>query len=335
MEEIDGQLDIQASALYTASENGEVEVVKSLLEEGVQVNIQAFNGSSALHVSSQNGHVEVVRLLLENGAQVDMLDNNQWSPLMMVCKSGQAAIAQVLLENEADAFLRNSKGQTALEIAKEFNQVNIISLFAKPKRMTAYPGILFSEGVKKVAVTTEEKTVDLVQDVGISLTFPENSLPSTDPPLEVAIQPCFSGSFVLPDGIQLASPAYAITPNREVTFQKDLVLKIHHYANLQTEEDCEDMVFISASSTPEYRGSIPIYNFKEMKEAKGMFRPGQKQPLGEIQLKHFTLFGVGKKSKKSLYSARLFIAEKVAVFCICLHQPLYRQVCSNLISSQY
>ena len=343
----DGQLDLQTngtSPLYAASEAGEAEVVKSLLEKGVPVNSRAVNGSSALHVSSQNGHIEVTKLLLENGAQVDILDNEQWSPLMIACKSGQATIAQVLLENEADAFLRNNKGQTALEIAKEFNQVNVISLFAEPKRKTAYPGILFSEGIKKVEVTREEKTIDLVEDVGISLKFPENSLPSTDPPLEVAIQPCFSGSFVLPEDIELASPAYAITPNREVTFQKDLVLKIQHYANLQTKEDCEDMVFLSASSTPEYRGSIPIYKFKEMKEAKGMFRPGQKQPIGEIQLKHFSIIGVGKKiinklksklmkSESSLYSARLFITEKAAVFCICLYQPLYRQVCSNSISS--
>ena len=355
-EDNDGQLDLQtngASALYAASETGEAEVVKSLLEKGVPVNSRAVNGSSALHVSSQNGHIEVTKLLLLKGAQVDILDNDQWSPLMIACKSGQAAIAQVLLENEADAFLRNNKGQTALEIAKEFNQVNVLSLFAKPKRKTAYPGILFSEGIKKVAVTREEKTIDLVEDVGISLKFPENSLPPTDPPLEVAIQPCFSGSFVLPDDIELASPTYAITPNREVTFQKDLVVKIQHYANLQTEEDCEDMVFLSASSTPEYRGSIPTYKFKVMKMAKGMFIPGQKQPLGEIRLKHFSIIGVGKIIKKikskikknerkkdsSLYSARLFITEKAAVFCICLYQPLYRQVrtllCSDFISSQY
>ena len=345
----DGQLDLQtngASALYAASETGEFEVVKSLVEKGVPVNLRVVDGSSALHISSQNGHVEVTKLLLKNGGQVDILDSDQWSPLMIACKSGQAAIAQVLLDNEADTFLRNTKGQTALEIAKKFNQVNVLSLFAKLKRKTAYPGILFSEGVKKVAVTREEKTIDLVEDVGISLNFPENSLPSTDPPLEVAIQPCFSGSFVLPEDIELASPAYAIISNREVTFQKDLLLKIQHYANLQTKEDCEDMVFLSASSTPEYKGSVPIYKFREIREAKGMFTLGQKQSLGEIQLNHFSIIGVGKKiikkigskllkSESSLYSARLFITEKAAVFCICLYQPLYRQVCSNSITGQY
>ena len=345
IEDNDGQPDLQtngASALYTATENGEVEVAKSILENDVPAYFQAVDGSSALHVASQNGHIEGAKLLLEDGEQVDILDSDKWSPLMTACKSGQAAITQVLLENEADAFLRNNKGQTALDIAKELNHVNIISLFAKLKRKTAYPGLLFSEGVKKVAVTTEEKTIDLVEDVGISLKFPENSLPSTDPPLEVTIQPCFSGSYVLPDDIELASPAYVITPNREVTFQKDLVVKIQHYANLQTEEDCEDMVFLLASSTPEYRGSIPIYKFKEMKEAKKMFRPGQKQPLGEIQLNHFSIIGVGKIIKKikskimknEVYSARLFITEKSAIFCICLQQCLYRRVCSDLISSQ-
>ena len=319
--------------------------MKLLIENGVPVNLQTVDGSSALHIASQNGHVEVAKLLLVNGAQVDILNNDKWSPLMTACKSGQAAVTQVLLENEADTYLRNNQGQTALEIAIKLNLADIISLFAELKWKTAYPGILFSKGVKKELITSDKKTIDLMKDVGLSLTFPENSLPSSDIPLELAIQPCFSGSFVLPDDIELSSPAYAMIPNREVTFQKYLELKIQHYANLQTEEDCKDMVFLSASSIPKYRGFSPIYEFEEMKEAKGLFRPGQKQPLGEIRLKHFSIIGIGKRVIKkikdsmtmkvtSLYSARLFMTEKAAVFCICLHQPLYRKVCSNLISSQ-
>ena len=286
-----------ASALYVASQNGQVEEAKSLLERGAQINFQTNDGTSALHISSQNGHVNVAKLLLEKGAKVDLLNNDQCSPLMIACERGLTDVARVLLDHDADTYVRNNKGQTALEIAKEKNHVNIISLFAELKEKAAYPGILFSDGVKKESITSDGKTINL-EEVGVSLIFPENSLPSNEPPVEVAIQPCFSGSFIMPDGIESMSPAYVIKPNRKVTFQKDVVLKIQHYANLQTEEDCEDMVFLSANSTPEYRGSNPVYVFKEIKKARILFRPGQQQPVGEILLKHFCVTKIGNKRKR-------------------------------------
>ena len=283
-----------APALYIASKNGQVEVAKSILERGAQINLKTNDGTSALHIASQNGHVDVAKLLLEKGAKVDLLNNDQCSPLMIACKHGKTAVIQVLLDHDADTYLRNKKNQTALEIAKENDYVDIISLFAELKEKAAYPGILFSEGVKKEFITSDEKTINL-EDVGISITFPENSLPSTDPPLEISIQPCFSGPFEMPGGIESVSPAYIIKYNRKIMFLKDVILKIRHYANLQTEEDCENMVFLSASSIPEYRGSTPVYVFKEITDAKGWFRPGQEKPLGEIQLKHFCIIKIGKK----------------------------------------
>ena len=224
-----------------------------------------------------------------------MTFGSQHSPLMIACKHELTDIAQELLDHDADTYLKNKKGQTVLEIAKEKNHVGIISLFAELKEKVAYPGILFSEGIKKEFITSDEKTINL-EDVGISITFPENSLPSTDPPLEISIQPCFSGSFEMPDGIESVSPAYIIKCNRKITFLKDV---IRHYANLHTKEDCENMVFLSARCTPEYLGSSPVYVFKEMTGTKGLFWPRQEKPLGEIQLKHFSIITIswirGKK----------------------------------------
>ena len=68
-------------------------------------------------------------------------------------------------------------------------------------------------------------------------------------------------------------------------FQRDVTVKIHHYAHLKSKEDSEDMVFLSASATPEFRESGPVYVFKEIEGAKGVFKPGYQ--VGEITLRHF------------------------------------------------
>ena len=331
--QIDLQDDIGWSPLKKASHSGRVEVTKLLLENGAKVDLQTNAGvSTALYLACQQGHTEVAKLLLEHGAKVDLQSNgetasftatfyghaellkllleksanvdftyNGYSLLMIACAYGLNTVVKVLLDHDADTYLRNNKGQTALEIAKENNHVDIISLFADLKEKAAYPGILFTEGVKKESITSDEKTINL-EEVGASLTFPENSLSSNEPPVEVAIQPCFSGSFIMPDDIESMSPAYVIKLNRKVKFEKDVLLKIRHNANLQTENDCENMVFLSASSTPEYRGSSPVYVFKEITDTKKLFIPGQEKPYGEIQLNHFSIFTTGMKLLKRIGS---------------------------------
>ena len=58
-------------------------------------------------------------------------------------------------------------------------------------------------------------------------------------------------------------------------------------------------MFLSASTTPEYRGSSPVYMFKEITNTKGLFRPGQEKPVGEIRLKHFCATKIGKRKRKN------------------------------------
>ena len=67
-----------------ASENGQVEVAKSLIERGAQINLQTNDGTSALHIASRNNHVGVAKLLLEKGAKVDLLNNDQCSLLQTI-----------------------------------------------------------------------------------------------------------------------------------------------------------------------------------------------------------------------------------------------------------
>jgi hypothetical protein len=59
-------------ALRWASENGHLEVVKLLLENGANLHIEH---DCVLRWASWNGHLEVVKLLLENGADLHADDD--------------------------------------------------------------------------------------------------------------------------------------------------------------------------------------------------------------------------------------------------------------------
>lgn len=49
-----------------AARDGDLELVKNLLQKGVDVNSK-IEGNTALHLASQNGHKEVVQILLNAG----------------------------------------------------------------------------------------------------------------------------------------------------------------------------------------------------------------------------------------------------------------------------
>ena len=132
---------------------------------------------------------------------------------------------------------------------------------------------------------------------GISLSIPEQALSSKEKDVDLLIHPCLNGPFELPAGYESASPTYLIQPSRRVKFHRDATLQIHHYASLQSEEDCDEMAFLSASPKPQYRESVPVYIFEELKYRQGSFRPNSQ--VGEIRLQHFCLTKIGRKRKGS------------------------------------
>ena len=143
-------------------------------------------------------------------------------------------------------------------------------------------------------ITSFATTIGSLAEMGITIFVPENAANKTS---DISIYPCFSGPFELPDQYESASPAYLI--QHKLDFEKDLTIKMHHHACLLSEEDCKDMVFLSASSTPEYRRSGPTYVFKEIHGVKGIFRPGDQ--IGETSLRHFCLKKIGRKRPRGIH----------------------------------
>ena len=159
-----------------------------------------------------------------------------------------------------------------------------------------FPGIIFFNKFN-ACVTSNGVELSHAEEAGIVLSVPEQALTASVEPLELSVRPCFTGPFKLPEEYESASPAYLIHPSKRVGFQKKVTLRIQHYARLQSEEDCEKMTFLSASSTPKcVDGSSPVYTFKEIESAKGVFRPGDHQ--GEIALSHFCMVKVATKRSR-------------------------------------
>ncbi|KAI9455693.1 ankyrin repeat-containing domain protein, partial [Lactarius psammicola] len=119
-------------ALHGASLNGHLEVVKLLIECGSYVNSRNKCGHTPLHFASRYGHLEITRLLLDHGADVNTntRDPDQWTPLHLASSMGHLDVALLLVERGADLDICNASGRTARQTAMAHGQLKMAELLS-------------------------------------------------------------------------------------------------------------------------------------------------------------------------------------------------------------
>ena len=119
------------TALIVASENGHKGIVKLLLECGVNVNKRTPNGWTALMKASERGdsNLEVIDLLLRHGAQADLQNNEGDSALIVATQNRQTELViKLVRDHRANVDLKNNKGWTALMKASQVGYVEAVEL---------------------------------------------------------------------------------------------------------------------------------------------------------------------------------------------------------------
>ncbi len=118
-EKVNSPDELERTPLLIATEKGDSEMARFLLENGAAVNIAAPNGNTPLiFIVHKTGNVEITRYLLENGATVNARNGVGETALMYAAWQGYADIVALLLAHDADATLKNHQGETALSLAE-------------------------------------------------------------------------------------------------------------------------------------------------------------------------------------------------------------------------
>ena len=116
--------------LIQASENGDVEIVRLLLETGESKPGHANEyGDTALICASGDGHIEIVRLLLESDeSNPEHVNEYGYTALICASRDGHLEIVRLLLETgESKPGHANGDGYTALSRASS-NEIRKIIL---------------------------------------------------------------------------------------------------------------------------------------------------------------------------------------------------------------
>ncbi|XP_066482444.1 2-5A-dependent ribonuclease isoform X2 [Tiliqua scincoides] len=103
-----------AEALNAAVQNGSIEEVKQLLDEGVEINSKVVTGGwTALHCAVQNKKEEIVHLLLDRGADPHVRKNNGATPFIVAGIVGSVELLELFLSKGSDINEHDINGFTA------------------------------------------------------------------------------------------------------------------------------------------------------------------------------------------------------------------------------
>lgn len=115
--------ELKRTPLSIACYNGHIEIVKLLLNERkVDVNKGENSGATPFFSACENGNIEVVKELLKcENIDINKVDKNEASPFWIACSKGHIEIVESMLACRREVILdvKNNKGKTAIDVAKE------------------------------------------------------------------------------------------------------------------------------------------------------------------------------------------------------------------------
>ena len=159
-----------------------------------------------------------------------------------------------------------------------------------------YPGIRFFGEPLQHLVTSLDGYISWWEEIGVEFEIPPGAV-QEGRELDLTVWPCSSGPFHPPDDYELASPVFLISPSFD--FSREITLRMGHFSKLETEEDRERMVFLSAHPSPHsvVEGARePVYHYQCRVLEGGVFTPHQQ--YGTVLLKHFCFVSSGRRKRK-------------------------------------
>jgi ankyrin repeat protein len=107
--------------LENACIDGDLEEVKRLLDDGVDVNSKNNVGSTPLYLACTFRHANVVKILIDRGANVNINTKNGRTPFQQACENNDATVVKLLIDGGADEVAKNNCFTYVTSLAENLN----------------------------------------------------------------------------------------------------------------------------------------------------------------------------------------------------------------------
>ena len=127
---------VNPTAMALAIRNGDLEVVRTLLDLGADVNVLDDVPWSPLESAVHNNRVALAQLFLQRGALVNAVDRAGYTPLLLAASVdfGDTAMLDLLLDAGADTSVKTPAGKTAWDLATEYQHKRFLPSLERATR---------------------------------------------------------------------------------------------------------------------------------------------------------------------------------------------------------
>ncbi|MEQ4653669.1 ankyrin repeat domain-containing protein [Providencia rettgeri] len=115
-----------AHDFLTAAEKGQLEILKSCLEKGVDINTTNRQGRTAIVNASLNKHYECVSFLINAGADINKQDQTCFNPFLLSCLNDDLTLLRIVLPAKPNLDLLTRFGGVGITPASEKGHVEIV-----------------------------------------------------------------------------------------------------------------------------------------------------------------------------------------------------------------
>ena len=175
--------------------------------------------------------------------------------------------------------------------------VHISLIWTDPLCQTlAYPKVTFYDEPQEREFPSTGGHADF--NNGIEVTVSPQAIPPGST-VGIKVQPGFAPSdvFLMPEGIQSASPSYLISSDDLAGQNGEVTINMEHHVRVSTKEEADDLLFLQADPTP---SEGHVYKYREVSEGRPEFIPGENK--GKLTTKQLAtkFLKIGSKVKKWL-----------------------------------
>ncbi|XP_063913028.1 uncharacterized protein LOC135129711 [Zophobas morio] len=123
------------NVLHYASKswNADPDLIKAIIDKGIDVNAQDGNGTTPLQVACKNGNYEITELLLNFGTSINIADKRNKNAFHYAAESWtpNRSKMKLLIENGIDVNAQTETGTTALQLACQNGDAEIAEMLVK------------------------------------------------------------------------------------------------------------------------------------------------------------------------------------------------------------
>ncbi|XP_065907282.1 ankyrin repeat and protein kinase domain-containing protein 1-like [Dysidea avara] len=119
------------TTLHYAALHDQPDVIRVLHEYGVDINCQDVDNQTPLRYAASGNHPDVIRVLHEYGADVNCQDKDNWTPLHYAASANCLDAIRILHEYGADVNCQEKNGDTPLYFAAFNDHVDAVKILHK------------------------------------------------------------------------------------------------------------------------------------------------------------------------------------------------------------